>query len=76
MPRLLITVAVIVWLVLLSAAYGSLFLFPAPPNVYSQAPSPPDLSAAYLPLLAALLIPGIIRRLARIRGVPPGDGDR
>jgi hypothetical protein len=43
------------------------FLFPGPPDIYSRAPIPPDLSPAYLPLLAATLILGIIRQLSRDR---------
>jgi hypothetical protein len=76
MLRLLTTMVVIAWLTFLAAAYASLFLFPAPPNSRSQTPPPPDLSAVYLLLLAALLIPGIIRRLALIQRVRSRDGDR
>jgi hypothetical protein len=76
MKRLLNTVVIISWLSLLGTAYSALFLFPAPTDAYSQTPPPPDLSAAYLPLLAALLIPGIIRRLKPFRRTGTGDGDR
>jgi hypothetical protein len=76
MLRLLGIVAVIGWLVPVGAAYTSLFLFPPPPDVRSLAPTPPDLSAAYLPLLASLLILGIIRRLRNDRRVGSEEGDR
>ena len=76
MKRLLVTVLIVAWLSLLIASYSALFLFPAPTDAYSQTPPPPDLSAAYLPLLAALLIPGIIRRLESFRRTGTGDGDR
>ena len=75
MQRLLTTVVVIAWLTLVGLAYASLFLFPAPLDTRSQAPAPPDLSNAYLLLLAALLIPGIIRRLALFRRNGPDDRD-
>ena len=55
--------AAVAWIVVVGASYAALFLFPAPPDSMSRAPAPPDLSPAYLPLLAAILILGIIRRL-------------
>jgi hypothetical protein len=67
MERLLGAVVGIAWLCLVGAAYAAIFLFPPPPNSFTQAPVPPDLSAAYLPLLAAILILGIIRRAADTR---------
>jgi len=67
MIRMLETVVIVAWLVLIGSSYAALYLFPAPSNPMSQAPTPPDLSVAYLPLLAALLIPGIIRRFANAR---------
>ena len=62
----LLSMAVAVaWLVVVGSSYAALLLFPAPPGAASLAPAPPDLSAAYLPLLAAVLILGIIRQLTR-----------
>jgi len=70
--RMLETGVIVGWLVLVGSSYAALFLFPEPQSALAQAPSPPDLSPAYLPLLAALLIPGIIRRLpARPKGPDP-----
>jgi hypothetical protein len=64
----LLTIAVAVaWLLLVGAGYAALFLFPAPPDYMTSAPTPPDLSRAYLPLLATILILGIIRRLPVVR---------
>jgi len=62
--RLLETGLAVGWLVLVGASYAALFLFPEPSSSLGQSPPPPDLSLAYLPLLAALLILGIIRRLS------------
>jgi hypothetical protein len=73
--RLLETGLVVGWLVLVGASYAALFLFPAPPSPLAQSPPPPDLSPAYLPLLAALVIPGIIRRLSA-RASKPEDPSR
>ena len=73
MLRLLGAVVGIAWLCLVGAAYAAVFLFPPPPDSMTQAPIPPDLSAAYLPLLAALLILGIIRQAADTRR---GSSDR
>jgi hypothetical protein len=73
MLRLLSAVVGIAWLCLVGVAYAAVFLFPAPPDSFTQTPIPPDLSSAYLPLLAALLILGIIRRTADIRR---GSSDR
>lgn len=67
--------ATIAWLVLVGASYAALFLFPEPPNSSTIAPPPPDLSPAYLPLLAALLIPGIIRQLPGARRGASDEGD-
>ena len=64
MIRMLETAVIVAWLVLVGSGYAALFLFPAPPDPLTQAATPPDLSVAYLPLLAALLILGIIRRIA------------
>jgi hypothetical protein len=61
--RLLGIAISVAWVVVIGAGYAALYLFPGPPNVYSRAPIPPDLSLAYLPLLAATLILGIIRQL-------------
>jgi hypothetical protein len=52
----------VAWLILVGAAYAALFLFPGPANPWSRALVPPDLSRAALPLLAAILILGIIRQ--------------
>jgi hypothetical protein len=52
----------VAWIVVVGASYAALFLFPGPPDAWSRAPVPPDLSRAYLPLLAAILILGIIRQ--------------
>ena len=67
---------VVVWLVLVGSSYAALFLFPPPPDPRFQAPVPPDLSPAYLPLLAALLILGIIRRINDRQPAVSTDGDR
>jgi hypothetical protein len=75
MLRLVERMAVVAWLVLVGANYTALFLFPPPPNAMSQAPAPPDLSAASLPLLAALLILGIIRRFVDSRRPPAAGSD-
>jgi hypothetical protein len=70
----LLSIAVAVaWLVVVGSSYVALLLFPAPPAAASLAPVPPDLSAAYLPLLAAVLILGIIRQLTIRSAV--GDRD-
>ena len=62
----LLSMAVAVaWLVVVGSSYAALLLFPAPTNSADLAPVPPDLSAAYLPLLAAVLILGIIRQLTK-----------
>jgi hypothetical protein len=52
----------VAWLVLVGAAYAAIYLFPGPANAWSRAPAPPDLSSAGLPLLAVILILGIIRQ--------------
>jgi hypothetical protein len=62
---LLATAVTVAWLVLVGASYAAIFLFPGPRNIRSLAPAPPDLSAAYLPLLAAIVILGIFRRWFR-----------
>jgi hypothetical protein len=67
MIRLLGIAVAVAWIIVVGASYAALFLFPSPPDVYSRAPIPPDLSRAYLPLLAATLILGIIRQLSRYR---------
>jgi len=67
MIRMLEMVVIVAWLVLVGSSYAALYLFPSPSNPMTQAPTPPDLSVAYLPLLAALLIPGIIRRFVNAR---------
>lgn len=65
----------VAWVVVVGAAYAALFLFPAPPDFSSRTPTPPDLSPAYLPLLAATLILGIIRQHSIRRRGAPRDGD-
>ena len=68
MIRMLQTAVIVAWLVVgCGPSYAALFLFPAPSDPMSPAPTPPDLSVAYLPLLAALLILGIIRRFGNAR---------
>jgi hypothetical protein len=67
MIRLLSIAVAVAWIVVVGASYAAVFLFPGPPDIYSRAPIPPDLSPAYLPLLAATLILGIIRQLSRDR---------
>ena len=67
MIRMLEMVVIVAWLVLVGSSYAALYLFQAPSDPMSQAPTPPDLSVAYLPLLAALLILGIIRRFVNAR---------
>ena len=62
MLKLLSMAASVTWLILVGANYAALFLFPGPPNAWSRAPVPPDLSRAGLPLLAGILILGIIRQ--------------
>jgi hypothetical protein len=57
----------VAWLALVGAGYAAIFLFPGPTNAWSRAPAPPDLSAAALPLLAAILILGIIRAASGAR---------
>jgi hypothetical protein len=52
----------VAWLVVVGASYAALFLFPAPSNSWTRAPTPPDLSRVGLLLLAAILILGIIRQ--------------
>ena len=59
--RLLGMALTVAWIVLVGAGYAAIFLFPVPANAWSRAPVPPDLSPAALPLLAAILILGIIR---------------
>jgi 5-enolpyruvylshikimate-3-phosphate synthase len=76
MLRLLGAVAGIAWLILVGAAYTAIYLFPPPPDGLTQATIPPDLSSASLPLLAALLILGIIRRTADIRRGAPDSPRR
>jgi hypothetical protein len=63
----------VAWVVIVGAAYAAIFHFPGPPDIYSRAPVPPDLSPAYLPLLAATLILGIIRQLLDHRRRQPRD---
>lgn len=63
--RLLGLALAVGWLVVVGAGYTALFLFPAPSGATFRSPAPPDLSPASLPLLAAILILGIIRRLTR-----------
>lgn len=65
----------VAWVVVVGATYSALFLFPAPPDFGSRAPVPPDLSPAYLPLLAATLILGIIRVSSHRRRPDPRGGD-
>ncbi len=67
MTRLLGIAVSVAWIVVVGAGYAARFLFPGPPDLYSRSPTPPDLSPAYLPLLAATLILGIIRQLSRYR---------
>jgi hypothetical protein len=52
----------VAWLVVVGASYAALFLFPAPSNGWTRAPTPPDLSRVGFLLLAAILILGIIRQ--------------
>lgn len=73
MIRLLGMAVAVAWIVVVGAAYCAIFLFPAPPDLYTRTPAPPDLSAAYLPLLAATLILGIIRQFSRDRRGEPRD---
>ena len=70
MLKLLGMAVSVAWLVLVGAAYAAIFLFPGPVNALSRAPEPPDLSSAGLPLLAAILILGIIRQLSGARRAP------
>jgi hypothetical protein len=73
--RLLGMAVSVAWILIVGANYTALFVFPGPPNIYTGAPIPPDLAPAYLPLLAATLILGIIRQLTRSRcREPHGPG--
>jgi hypothetical protein len=65
--KLLEIALAVAWLTLVGAGYAAIFLFPGPANAWSRAPAPPDLSAAALPLLAAILILGIIRAASGAR---------
>jgi hypothetical protein len=59
----LLSIAVsVAWLVLVGTSYAAIFLFPGPAYAWSRAPVPPDLSGVGLPLLATMLILGIIRQ--------------
>jgi hypothetical protein len=60
----------VAWLVVVGSSYAAVMLFPAPTDAMTLRSTPPDLSTASLPLLAAILILGIIRTVLQPRLVP------